>query len=997
MKIAPLPPNESQRLETLRQYEVLDTPSEQDFDDLTLLASHICEAPMAVVSLVDEKRQWFKSRIGVEAKETARDISFCSHTILNVNEVLEVSDACADPRFADSPLVTAGPHIRFYAGAPLVSHDGHALGALCVMDRKPHKLKPDQLKALQALSRNVVAQLDLRKQARDLAMEVAERKRSEIVRQEQFKLLTASQKEAGRLLDLGEKSRRALLSVLEDEKRTTENLRTSEELFRQLAENIREVFWMVEPAKKKILYVSPAYEAIWGRTCQSLYDSPATWLESIHPNDQERVLTAAGTKQEAGTYDEEYRIIQPNGAVRWIHDCAYPVRNAQGDVYRIVGVAEDVTERKRADEELTSKTAILEAQLDSSIDGILVVDNEAKVVFQNKRYTEIYKVPPELVGNNEGFKLRRWSSSRAKNPEEALARIEYLFSHPEETGRSELELLDGTVLDSYSAPIRDHDGKIHGRIYMFRDITERKRTQEELKSKTAFLESQVEATLDGILVVNSEAKVILKNKRLAEIFKIPDEIMNDEDDAKMRSWVRSRMQDPEEFSRKVNELYSNPDQISRDELTLIDGTILDRYSAPVRDADETIYGRIWAFRDITERRRLETQFLQSQKMEGIGQLAGGVAHDFNNILAIIQMQTSLLKNSHGISAEQSEFADEISSTVQRAASLTRQLLLFSRREVFQPRNLDFSEAVTNTTKMLRRIVGETIQIEIKLASQPMLVLADAGMIDQVLMNLTVNARDAMPNGGRLTIETSGVEFDEANIPKGSHARAGSFVRLSVTDTGTGIPAEVLPRIFEPFYTTKEMGKGTGLGLATVFGITQQHQGWIDVDTKVGRGTTFRIYLPRLLSKATERSAQPSLKDMPGGDETLLLAEDDPSLRSSIRNALAKLGYRILEAPTGAKALEVWNENRDEIGLLLTDLVLPGGMNGKDLARTILQENPNLKVIYMSGYSMEVAGKDLQLKEGVNFLPKPFKAAKLAEIIRHHLDKSPQPDLFNKAE
>jgi two-component system cell cycle sensor histidine kinase/response regulator CckA len=992
MKRAPLPPNESQRLATLREYNILDTPPEDAFDDLTLLASQICQTPMAMVSLVDEKRQWFKSKIGIDASETSRDIAFCAHTILNVKDVLEVDDACADPRFADSPLVTSGPHIRFYAGAPLVSPDGQALGALCVMDRKPHKLTPDQLNALRALGRNVVAQLDLRKQARALAMEVAEHRRTELLRQEQLKLLTASQKEAGRLLALGEKSRRALLSVLEDEKRTGDDLRNSEELFRMLAENIREVFWIIDPNKKSILYVSPAYEIVWGRTCQSLYDSPTTWLTAIHPDDQERVLTAT-TKQEAGTYDEEYRIIHPDGAVRWIHDCAYPVRNARGEVYRIVGVAEDITERKRTQEELTSKTAILEAQLESSLDGILVVDMKAKVVLQNKRYTEIFKVPPELVANNENFKLRQWVACRTKNPSETIAEIENLFTHPEEIGRSELALVDGTILDAYSAPIRDHHGKVYGRIYTYRDITERKQIQEELKSKTAFLESQVESTLDGLLVVNGQAKVLLKNKRLGEIFKVPSEIFEDDDDAKMRNWVTSRMKHPEEFDRKVSELYANPDRVSRDELTLIDGTILDRYSAPVRDGDETIYGRIWAFRDITERRKLEMQFLQSQKMEGIGQLAGGVAHDFNNILAIIQMQTSLLKNGNDISRQQAEHIDEISTTVQRAAALTRQLLLFSRREVFQPRNLDLNESVTNTTKMLRRIVRENIQIEIKLASQPLLVHADPGMIDQVLMNLTVNARDAMSHGGSLTIETAAAELSDADIVKFSHARAGSFVCLSISDTGTGIPPEVLPRIFEPFFTTKETGKGTGLGLATVFGITQQHQGWVDVQTEVGRGTTFRVYLPRLLGRKINKPAQLALKDMRGGNETLLLAEDDPSLRAGVRKALGQLGYRILEAPTGSKALEVWKENRNEIGLLLTDLVMPGGTNGKELAQTLLKENPSLKVIYMSGYSSEVAGTDLQLKEGVNFLPKPFRAAQLAEIIRHLLDKSVSPEIF----
>jgi PAS domain S-box-containing protein len=857
----PIPKDEPQRLEALLRYNVLDTLPEAAFDDLARLASHICGAPIAMVSLVDDKRQWFKSKIGIDANETSRDIAFCAHTILNVNSVLEVRDASADPRFAASPLVTSDLNIRFYAGAPLVSHDGHAVGALCVMDRQPRGLTADQIDALRVLGRNVVAQLELRKQARNLAEEVAERQRAELQRQEQLKLLNASQKEASRLLALSEKSRRALLSVLEDEKRTTEDLRTSEELFRQLAENIKEVFWVVEPDKKRMLYVSPAYEAIWGRTVQSLYESPSTWLDSIHPDDRERVLNAAVTKQEAGTYDEEYRIVQPNGAICWIHDCAYPVRNAAGQIYRVVGVAEDITERKR--------------------------------------------------------------------------------------------------------------------------------TQEELMAKTAFLAAQVESSLDAILVVNKEGKIILQNKRLWEIFKVPAEIAGNDDDSKLRAWATGRIKDPARFDERVRELYSNPEMIGRDEIPLIDGTVLDRYSAPVRDKDGKYYGRIWAFRDITDRRKLEAQYLQAQKMESIGQLAAGVAHDFNNILGVIQMQAGLLKGSGTLSSQQVDFTDEISATVQRAAALTRQLLLFSRREVFQPRDLDLSESVTSTAKMLRRVLRENIQMELKLASQSVTLHGDPGMIDQVLMNLTVNARDAMPDGGRIIIETSGAEFDDADSSRSSYCRAGSFVCLSVTDTGTGIPPEILSKIFEPFFTTKEAGKGTGLGLATVFGIAQQHQGWVDVQSEVGRGTTFKVYFPRLLGKKAEKSAQPALKDMRGGAETILLAEDDPSLRVAIRTALSQLGYRILEAPTGAKAMEVWKENRNEIRLLLTDLIMPGGMTGKDLVHAILQENPKLNVVYMSGYSAEISGKGLVLNEGVNFLAKPFRPAKLAEVVRNNLDKTNQ--------
>ena len=434
--------------------------------------------------------------------------------------------------------------------------------------------------------------------------------------------------------------------------------------------------------------------------------------------------------------------------------------------------------------------------------------------------------------------------------------------------------------------------------------------------------------------------------------------------------------------------------------TLVDGASLTNYRLRHKDGgyrwvedkrrlicnstDEPDYiVGIWA--DVTERRRLEAQLLQSQKMEGIGQLAGGVAHDFNNILSVIQMQSGLLKDSGQLSPEQEAFADEIQATVQRAAALTRQLLLFSRREVFQPRDLDLNETVSHMTKMLQRILGETIQMELKLAPPPVFVHADPGMIDQVLMNLTVNARDAMPNGGRLVIETAAVEFDHLAASLTMNGRPGSFVCLSVSDSGCGIAPEILPKIFEPFFTTKEPGKGTGLGLATVFGIVQQHQGWISVYSEPGNGSTFRIYLPQLTRDAAQRPSQRVSTETRGGKETILLAEDDPILCASVHRALAKLGYNVIEARSGARALEMWKKNSSHIDLLLTDLVMPGGMTGKELGLRILKENPKLKVIYMSGYSAEIVGRDFPLEEGFNFLVKPFRVEKLAATIRARLD------------
>ncbi|MFO1512550.1 MAG: PAS domain S-box protein [Verrucomicrobiota bacterium] len=390
-------------------------------------------------------------------------------------------------------------------------------------------------------------------------------------------------------------------------------------------------------------------------------------------------------------------------------------------------------------------------------------------------------------------------------------------------------------------------------------------------------------------------------------------------------------------------------------------------------------------RDITETRKLEEQFRQSQKMEAIGQLAGGVAHDLNNILTVVHMQLDLLKHGEPLSAVQLESVVDIEKASRRAADLTRQLLMFSRRQAAQKTNLDLNAVVTNITKMLQRILGEDVGMHISYAPQPLPVHADTGMMEQILMNLAVNSRDAMPDGGRLVIETSFVEFDEFAAAQRAQGRPGRFACLSVSDTGRGIPKEILPRIFEPFFTTKDVGKGTGLGLATVFGILQQHNGWINAYSEVDRGTTFRIYLPLLAVTADPEESQPSAGAMRGGHETILLVEDEQSLRVLTRNVLTRLGYRVLEATTGVTALEVWREHRDQIRLLLTDLVMPDGMTGRELAEQLVEADPKLKVIYTSGYSRDIAGNNFTLQDGVNFLSKPFQAAKLAQTVRNCLD------------
>jgi signal transduction histidine kinase/CheY-like chemotaxis protein len=391
--------------------------------------------------------------------------------------------------------------------------------------------------------------------------------------------------------------------------------------------------------------------------------------------------------------------------------------------------------------------------------------------------------------------------------------------------------------------------------------------------------------------------------------------------------------------------------------------------------------------DTTERLGLEEQLRQSQKMESVGQLAAGVAHDFNNILTIIQGHSGLLMSRPNLSPGMTTSIQAVSFAAERATSLTRQLLMFSRKQVVQPKPLDLKDVVANMSKMLQRLIGETIALNCESPAQLPPIKGDAGMMEQILMNLAVNARDAMPRGGQLTIRTDLVPITEAYVKLHSEARTGNFVCLQIQDTGSGMDAATMKHIFEPFFTTKEAGRGTGLGLATVYGIVKQHSGWIEVTSEVGRGTTFNIYFPTS-ARAPESQTEiivPTTTQVRGGRETILVVEDEPVLRDLARVILLDCGYRVVSAESGVDALTVWQKHQGNIDLLLTDMIMPDGLSGKDLAESLLGHKPDLKIIFTSGYNVDDLSDEMGNKNGSHFLQKPYTRITLAQAIRNCLD------------
>ena len=435
----------------------------------------------------------------------------------------------------------------------------------------------------------------------------------------------------------------------------------------------------------------------------------------------------------------------------------------------------------------------------------------------------------------------------------------------------------------------------------------------------------------------------------------------------------------------MRELYETPEAQSFDELSFKDGRIFERYSLPQRIGGE-IAGRVWSFRDVTARRQLEEQLRQSQKLEAVGALAGGVAHDFNNLLTVILGHAEILNEVLGASKTERDDVLEITKAARRAAALTRQLLAFGRKQVLQPVVLDLNEVIASLMTMLRRLIGEDIEISIEPAQALGVITADRSQVEQVLVNLVVNARDAMPHGGRIQIRTENASLDASGpYERVNGLPSGEFALLTVSDSGHGIAPEHRDRIFEPFFTTKELGKGTGLGLSTVFGIVKQSDGHLILESEVGRGAVFKIYIPRCALSRSPTPRHVPVAPEPGGSETILVAEDEDAVRVLVRRILEARGYHVLVARDGVEAIRLAAQYAGSIGLLLTDLIMPG-VGGVELTAQVRRLSPGIRVLYMSGYAAEEVDRRGVVADGITLLEKPFTGAVLALAVRAALDE-----------
>jgi PAS domain S-box-containing protein len=675
--------------------------------------------------------------------------------------------------------------------------------------------------------------------------------------------------------------------------------------------------------------------------------------------------------------DVELRVIWPDQSRHWVRTRARAVYDAQGTPLRMEGVAHDITPRRTAERQLRGREQRYRQLADAVPNLVWAVDLSGRVTYVNGRWLE-YTQRPTIAPHE-------WSS--VLHPDD-LPRARAIW-HEFPMREASLEALrlrrhDGVYLwfACRWVAVRDDDGEIAEIIGTGTEIEQLKQVEDALRESRTRLDTALRYAGMGTWVWNMDKDIVELDDALCQLLGF-----SNADSVRVAAmWMQGvHADDAPIVQAAVTGALEHGADIDVDcRMRRADGVYLwiavkGRVQTPTSHGDRMMYG---ASVDLTQHKRLEEELRQAQKMEAIGQLAGGVAHDFNNLMMVIMGQASLISDTPGLPIAVHGSAREIVEASERAASLTAQLLAFGRRQTMQKIDLDLNEVVASVGQMLQRLLGEAVVLAIEPWPSVLALRADPNMLVQVLLNLAVNARDAMPAGGELTIRATRKLADERS--------ASGWACLTVRDTGDGIPPDVMPRIFEPFFTTKDAGKGTGLGLSTVYGIVEQHHGFIAVDSAPGRGATFTVHLPLPAQEISAATSAATAQAAHGKNELVLLVEDDAGVRAAMSSILQQHEYRLLVADDGVQALELFAARGGEIDLLLSDVVLPRGLSGADLAQQLRQQNPRLQVILSSGYGADKIDQALAQLPGVLVLQKPFRVELLLAALRSLLDQPRAP-------
>ncbi len=819
----------------------------------------------------------------------------------------------------------------------------------------------------------------LRHYAAELEEKVRERTRQ---LDEKIELLEMQKHETLELANQLENINRTLQEEISEREKITAALKESEMRYRivsELSSDYAYALLVEENGSLKNMWTAGAFEQMTGYE-NKFIEEKGGWEFLIHPDDMAIALRQVGVFLSGKPSVSEYRIVTKSGEIRWVRDYGRPEWDAGLQrVSYIYGAIQDITQQRIAEDRLRQSEASYRELFDSTLDAIYIQDKSGTFLAVNHGAELMYGYPKEFfIG-----KTPEVIAAPGKNDLDQLVKLIELAAKGEPQ-RFEFWGMrkNGEV---FPKEVRIHKGNYFGQeviVAFAQDISKRRENEQRLRT----LSQTVEQSPVQVVLTNVNKEIEYVNKSFTDVTGFtPEEVIG-----KTPDFLRTEHEGPKVYGQLWKAIEKG--NIWQGELVSQTKTGKKIYedvtASPLFDEKGNISHYIAFKIEITERKKLEEEFRQSQKMEAIGRLAGGVAHDFNNLLTVIIGYSELMLAQISEKDPLYNRIKQIDKAGRRAESLTRQLLAFSRKQILQPKVLNLNQMIGDMEKMLRRLIGEHIELQTVLSDDLGNIKADPGQIEQVIMNLSINARDAMPEGGDLTIATDEFSYTKENFEEEwEEMPFGSYIRLNISDTGIGMDEDVKSQIFEPFFTTKEKGKGTGLGLSTVYGIIKQSKGYIFVSSEKGRGTTFQLFFPHVLDAEETETESIELVSELQGTETILLVEDEDSLRALAIETLENAGYNVLTAEDGEQAVTVALNYNEPINLLLADVVMPK-LSGKKLTKAINKIHPEILVLYMSGYTDDAIVHHGVLDPNTEFLPKPFKPTTLLKKIRSMLDNAP---------